>query len=423
MYQNLIINAFHRAHAGSLRLVLPTGETVQIGSPQGQLDASLTVTEPEAFKAMALQGDIGLGESYQRGYWTSPDLTTLIRWLLANSAALRQGSESPWSAPARAVIRAAEKARHLLNRNTRERSQVNIHRHYDLGNRFYQSFLDESMTYSSAYFTSPEASLEEAQQDKYERICRKLGLGPDHHLLEIGCGWGGFAIHAARAHGCRVTATTISREQFIEATRRVNEARLGGRIDLAMTDYRKLEGKFDRIASIEMLEAVGHEFLGSYFAQINRLLQPHGLAAVQVITCPNPLYAEYRRSVDWIQKHIFPGAHLPSSNALLDAAQDDGKLDLMHMESFGLHYAETLRRWRERFWRAWPRIEDMGFDEAFKRKWELYLSYCEAGFLERHINVAQLVFSRPDEKGYTFEKRNQIKQSLPAQRTEPIALS
>jgi len=224
-------------------------------------------------------------------------------------------------------------------------------------------------------------------------------------LLEIGCGWGGFALHAALNFGCKVTGITISKEQFAEAKRRVKEHNMEDQIEIRYADYRTLEGEFDRIASIEMLEAVGENFLDEYFSKVEGLLAPGGLAAVQVITTPNPLYKKYRRSVDWIQKHIFPGSHLPSSHRLLEAAEL-GNLDLLHQETFGLHYAKTLAHWRLRFLENWERIEKQGFDEAFKRKWEFYLCYCEAGFRQRHINVMQMVFGRPDEEVYDFEERS-----------------
>ncbi|MEM9159310.1 MAG: cyclopropane-fatty-acyl-phospholipid synthase family protein [Verrucomicrobiota bacterium] len=402
IYQSAVLNAIRKANVGSLTLALPDGSSERIGNPNSSLDADWSVKDLEAFKVVALQGDIGLGESYMRDHWESTDVTKLLQWFLRNRGAIMPQSSSLTQSALKAFLKIGEDIRHYLNRNTREGSRKNIHAHYDLGNDFYRKFLDPSMTYSSAYFQEETDDLEDAQIEKYDRICLKMKLAPEHSLLEIGCGWGGFAVHAAQNYGCRVTATTISDEQLKYAVERVERAGLSDRIQIIHTDYRDLVGRFDRIASIEMLEAVGHEYLSEYFQQLERLLAPHGISVVQVITTPSPLYKSYRQKADWIQKHIFPGANLPSNQALLDATS---KLELMHLEGFGLHYAKTLRLWRERFLDNWSEIEPMGFDDIFKRKWAFYLNYCEAGFLERHINVSQMTFCRPDELGYSYERK------------------
>jgi cyclopropane-fatty-acyl-phospholipid synthase len=268
--------------------------------------------------------------------------------------------------------------------------------HYDLGNEFFRTFLDESMTYSSAYFVRPGMPLAEAQSAKYDRLCRALRLRPTDHVLEIGTGWGGFAIHATRAYGCRVTTITISREQHALATERVAAAGLADRIDVQLRDYRDAHGTYDKIVSIEMLEAVGHRYFEAFFAQCERLLAPNGVLGLQVITCPDSRYDQLRTGVDWIQKHIFPGTLLPSVARLTRAVNRTGTMSLFSLEDMGLHYAETLRQWRTNFNRATGEILRLGFDRRFLRTWNYYFSYCEAAFASRNISVAQMVFTRPN---------------------------
>lgn len=404
LYKSAIIKSFLKAKIGSTMIHLPNGESIICGDRNQTAPLDLQIHNEAFFTEIATKGGIGLGEAYQRGYWTASDLAKVLQWFLLNQKFIAPKTSPAFAALAKIANKAHNAFQHYRNRNTIEGSHENIHAHYDLGNTFYKTFLDPSMTYSSGYFADSEMSLHDAQTEKLERICRKLDLGPDHHVLEIGCGWGGFAIHAAKTYGCRVTATTISKEQYAEARRRVASAGLEDRIEITMTDYRRLKGSYDRVVSIEMLEAVGQEFLGEYFKKIEELLAPSGLAGVQVITCPNPLYEKYSKGVDWIQMHIFPGSHLPSVHALLENAESHGQLDAYHMESFGLHYARTLKEWRIRFLEQWDKIQAQGFDLAFKRKWDYYFAYCEAGFEQRHVNVCQIVFGRADETAYQFEK-------------------
>ncbi|MBK1880095.1 SAM-dependent methyltransferase [Pelagicoccus mobilis] len=405
IYQTVTIKSLQRAKQGAITLYLPDGEAVICGEQTKDApQIEFRIHNLDTFRQICLRKGIGLGESYQLGYWSSNNLTALLEWFCVNLRELSANITPTASVALSTLAKVVDTIGHWKNRNTIEQSEKNIHAHYDLGNEFYNTFLDPSLTYSSAFFASEAQTLEEAQAEKYDRICRKLDLQPDHHLLEIGCGWGGFALHAAKRYGCKITGITISKEQFAEATRRVAEANMESQISIEYADYRTLEGKFDRIASIEMLEAVGEKFLDGYFTRVEELLAPNGLAAVQVITTPNPLYEKYRNSVDWIQKHIFPGSHLPSSRRLLKAAEI-GQLDLLHQETFGLHYAKTLAQWRLRFLESWPQIEKQGFDKSFKHKWEFYLAYCEAGFRQRHINVMQMVFGRADEESYDFEER------------------
>ncbi|HCR28994.1 MAG TPA: hypothetical protein DIV79_03140 [Opitutae bacterium] len=419
--KKIVLRSLRKARKGSLSMTCPDQTSIVFGKPDDHLPVSLEVLDERFFTELVGKGGIGLGEAYQKGYWKSNDLPGALRWLLVNSQHIAPDVSPHLARLARFANALFNGFLHFRNRNSIEGSQQNIHVHYDLGNEFYQKFLDPSLTYSSAYFQNEDTSLEEAQFEKYDRLCRKLRIEPGMKLLEIGCGWGGFALHAASRYGCRVVGTTISKEQYDKAIQRVADAGLEDRIEITMTDYRKLTGKFDRIASIEMLEAVGQEYLGSYFKQVEYLLAPDGLAGIQVITTPNPLYEGYRRRVDWIQKHIFPGSHLPSTRALLENAETLGSLDLYHMESFGLHYARTLREWRLRFMERWDEIEPMGFDVAFQRKWEYYLAYCEAGFAERHVNVCQLIFGRADETTYQYELASPNLQNQSPATWEPVA--
>ena len=347
LYQTFTIKSLKQAKHGGVLLHLPDGQTITCGSIPDENEAiHFRIHNAKTFKMVCLQKGIGLGEAYQLGYWSSNNLTALLEWLCINLRDISANITPAASVAISATAKLVELFGHWKNRNTIDQSERNIHAHYDLGNQFYKSFLDSSLTYSSAFFTSEAQSLEEAQAEKYDRICRKIDLKPQHHLLEIGCGWGGFALHAAKNYGCKVTGITISKEQLAEAKARVEREGMSDQIKIRYADYRTLKGEFDRIASIEMLEAVGENFLDEYFSKVEGLLAPDGLAAVQVITTPNPLYKKYRVSVDWIQKHIFPGSHLPSSHRLLEAAED-GNLDLLHQETFGLHYAKTLALRRE----------------------------------------------------------------------------
>jgi len=399
-----IIKTLQRATKGELSLSFNSGDPYNFGGQATGPRASMHIHDARCLTDMALQGDIGLGESYEAGQWDSPDLTALFEWFLINQKAL-EGDTHPWLQKClQSLLLGAERLRHFTHRNTRDQSRKNISAHYDLGNEFYGSFLDESMTYSSAFFSHPGQNLAEAQVEKYDRICRKLDLQSHHRILEIGTGWGGFSLHAARNYGCHITTTTISAEQHKLARQRIAEAGLGDQVEVLLTDYRDLEGQYDRIVSIEMLEAVGHDFLGTYFSQCNRLLKPDGLAAYQVILCPDHLYEGYRKRVDYIRKNIFPGGHLPSLKAIQDSlVKSSVPWDLCHFENFGLHYAETLRHWQKRFNQSTDQQSHPDLDPAFIRRWNCYLSYCEAGFRQRHVHVAQLVFAHPDTTAYRYE--------------------
>jgi len=354
------------------------------------LRAEVRVLDPRFWGELAFGGSIGAGEAYMEGYWSTDDLTALVRILLQNREVL-DGMETGLAR----LTAPLQKALHWLNRNTREGSRRNIAAHYDLGNDFFGLFLDPTMMYSSAIFEHPEMTLEQAQLARLDRICRKLELKAGDHLLEIGTGWGGMAIHAARHYGCRVTTTTISREQHALARERIAAAGLGDRITLLLEDYRDLRGRYDKLVSIEMIEAVGHHFYDTYFGQCARLLEDDGLMLLQAITIADQRYEAARRSVDFIQRHIFPGSTIPSVTVMLESLTRTTDLRLAHLEDIGPDYAMTLRRWRENFFGNIEAVRSLGYPERFIRMWEFYLCYCEGGFDERAIGDVQMLLAKP----------------------------
>lgn len=369
------------------RLVVHHGGSTTMLGAAGDLAASITVRSPAFFGAVALGGHLGAAESYARGEWDTDDLTTVIRLLARNREAFAR-LEGGWA-------RAAEPFRrilHALRRNTVTGSRRNVVAHYDLGNDFFALFLDDTMTYSAGIFADPDATLRDASLEKYDRLCRKLDLQSDDSVVEVGGGWGGFALHAAGRYGCRVTGTTISPAQLGVARARVAAAGLGDRVTILDHDYRRLTGRFDKLVSIEMIEAVGHHYHREYFRRCSGLLGSEGLAAIQAITIQDHLYAP--AEPDFIKRHIFPGTSIPSLSVLTSAAAGTD-LRLVHLEDFTPHYAETLRRWRARFEERWPEARRMGFDERFRRLWRFYFCYCEAGFEERILGSMQLLFAKP----------------------------
>ncbi len=374
------------------RLVLREGArrtTLGAAAPDG-LRAELRVVDPRFWTAIARDGSIGAGESWAAGWWTSERPQDVVRLFVRNREALEgvDGGLARLAAPLR-------KLSHLLRRNTESGSRANIRAHYDLSNDFFAAFLDPTMTYSCGVFEREDATMEEASIAKIDRLCRKLDLSPDDHLLEIGTGWGAFALHAAREYGCRVTTTTISEEQHAYAAQRFREAGVEDRVRLLKQDYRRLEGTYDKLVSVEMIEAVGHEYFDAFHQACARLLAPHGRMAIQAITIADQHYESAKRSVDFIQKHIFPGACIPSVTALLDSATRASDLRLVHLEDIGQHYARTLSVWRENLHASWNDLRDQGFGDDLLRLWEFYFAYCEGGFAERHISDVQLVLERP----------------------------
>ncbi len=352
--------------------------------------ARIEVRDVRFWRMLATGGGLGAAEAYMAGLWDSPDLVQVIRVLARNRDVLtdidRGGAR---------VTAALMKVWHAANRNSLQGSRRNIAAHYDLGNDFFAHWLDERMMYSSGLYEADDASLEQAQLAKLQRICDRLGLREDHHLLEIGTGWGGMAIYAAQTTGCRVTTTTISREQFAYATERVAEAGLEDRVTVLLSDYRDLTGQYDRVVSVEMIEAVGHHYLETYLARIEHLLAPDGLALIQAITIEDFRYARSLKNVDFIKRYVFPGSFIPSVSAITAAMAKSTRLGLIELADFGVSYARTLKDWRERFERAWDDIAAMGFDETFRRRWRYYLAYCEGGFRERAISDVHLLLAAP----------------------------
>jgi cyclopropane-fatty-acyl-phospholipid synthase len=339
---------------------------------------------------VAAQGSVGAGESYIRGDWHCSDLVALVQLLVRNRDLL-DGME-------RGVARVGGwllKGWNRLRRNTREGSRRNIAAHYDLGNPFFSLFLSQDLMYSSALYASPADSLEDASRRKLARICAQLQLQPGDHVVEIGTGWGGFALYAAGEIGCHVTTTTISVEQYTLAKARVEAAGLQDKVTLLLKDYRDLDGQYDKLVSIEMIEAIGAQYLDTYFDTLTRLLKPEGLALLQAITIEDQRYEQARRSVDYIKRFVFPGSFIPSINAIMAAKTRSSDLQLIGQQDFGTSYALTLRAWRQRFLAQLPAVRAQGFDERFIRLWEFYLAYCEGGFLERSIGVSHLLMARP----------------------------
>lgn len=370
---------------GRLTLTLPDGSRRCFGDYGRQVE--VVVNNFDFFLRLWLGGDVALGETYTRQDWDCDDLTGLIRLFVDNREVLddKQLLVS-W------VARLVNRARHSFN--VRAGARVNIAAHYDLGNELFERFLDSSMTYSCAVFTSDDESLEQAQQNKLERVLAKARLEPHHRLLEIGCGWGSFSLLAAQRVGCRVTAVTLSSQQHSLAVERARQLGVDGLVDFQLLDYRRVNGCFDRIVSIEMIEAVGHDGLGEFFSHCERLLAPQGRAVIQVITTPDADYETYRKHCDWIQKVIFPGSTCPAMSALEAAMQAHSRLRIESAENIGPHYAPTLARWRERFAERWSELPAFGYDEAFRRTWNYYFSYCEAGFASRNLGDYQLVLTR-----------------------------
>jgi len=354
------------------------------------LEATVTVYHPRFFRMALFGGSVGAGEAYMAGYWSADDLTTVIRIMLLNRDVL-QGMESRWAKLTAPLYRAF----HFMRRGTREAARENIAAHYDLGNDFYKLFLDETMTYSCGIFEREGSTLEEASLAKYDRICRKLNLRDSDHLLEIGTGWGGFAIYAAANYGCRVTSTTISEAQFEFAKTRIDEARLADKVKVIMEDYRDLNGTYDKLVSIEMIEAVGHQYLDSFFQSCSQCLKEEGMMMLQAITIADNVFESHKRSVDFIKRYIFPGSCIPSVTAIGNSIARVSDLRMDHLEDITPHYTRTLRTWRERFFKNIEKVKALGFPDSFIRMWAYYLCYCEAGFQERYLGDVQIRLIKP----------------------------
>ncbi|TGK83149.1 class I SAM-dependent methyltransferase [Leptospira noumeaensis] len=401
IYRKIFFKAMSSMKRGSLRMILPNGEQITLGDPNANVDskfhsALVHVKNPVFFKKSVLYGDIGFSESYLTGDWETDSIENVISWFILNV------DDSPSLSGAKKklfhldLFNLGNKFLHFLRKNTLTGSKKNIVEHYDLGNKFYKLFLDPSMTYSSAYFESLEDSLEEAQTRKVDKLCQKLKLNPADHLLEIGSGWGFLSIHAAKNYGCRVTTVTLSEEQYAYAKERIAKEGLSDKIEIRIQDYRKIEGQFTKIVSVEMLEAVGDAFYETFFQKCQDLLTKDGIMALQVITCPDSRFTSFKNGIDFIQKHIFPGSLLPSIGRMNQAINRTGDMYLFHLEDMGMSYAKTLRLWLRAFEENLTEVRNQGYSETFIRKWRYYLAYCAAAFQMRNISVIQSVYVRPN---------------------------
>lgn len=378
------------------------GTEKQYGAKDHEVEAEIHLNDDnEFFRQCVAYGNIGLGEAYMEKVWDTPDIRAVITWFIRNMKAKTGVKGSSNKIKAVNKFKFINKIFHIARANTIRTSKKNISEHYDLGNDFYKLFLDPSMTYSSGLFTKEETSLEEAQFAKYDALCQKLQLKEGDEVLEIGCGWGGFACHAASIYGCKIIGVTISQEQLNYAQQRVKRAGLEDKIELRLQDYREITGEFDHIVSIEMLEAVGDKFLPSYFSKCNELLKPDGALGLQMITVPDSRYDELKRGVDFIQRHIFPGSLLISLGRLNEVMKKTGELSTFQIDDMGLDYARTLSEWYDRFNAELASVKEQGFDDTFIRKWNYYLKYCEAAFATRNISVVQAIYTKPNNEKLT----------------------
>ena len=392
MTRNLARGAFLKNMAGmrhgSLRWT--DGSDSQVfGDAASDLQAEITVVDQSFYWKLISGGEDGAGDAWVDGLWTSPDPVAVVRFAIRNLDSLEQGNRL-----SSFISRMLNRLAHLRRDNTVEGSRRNIHEHYDLSNDFFRLFLDKKMVYSSAIYEREETTLEDAQIEKIDRLCRKLGLQPGDHVLEIGTGWGAMALHAAEVYGCRVTTTTISQQQFDGAKAAFARSGARDRIELLFEDYRKLQGQYDHIVSVEMFEAVGLDHYDEFFGACDRLLKPGGAMAMQAITMNEQKFPAYQKGSDWIQKRIFPGAELASVKEVLVSLQRATKMSLLHLEDIGIHYALTLAEWRRRFHARASEVRALGFDDRFMRTWDYYLAYCEAAFRERHIGDVQVVMTK-----------------------------
>lgn len=400
LYEKITLKIMGNMPLGRMTLTIPDGNQVIFGNGDG-VHCSVQVNNYDLFRKFILFGDVGFGESYMEGDWDCDNLTNFVSWVLLNVTHVPTLSGNKLSSKIGVnFLSVLNKLEHAFRKNNLTGSKKNIQEHYDLGNDFYSLWLDETMTYSAAYFTSETEDLRTAQYNKYRRLCEQLKLNAEDHVLEIGSGWGSMAAFMATNYGCKVTTITLSVEQQKLAQQRMKDNGIDHLVNVELIDYRLVEGKFDKIVSIEMLEAVGAKFLPVYFDKVNSLLKPQGIFAMQVITCPDSRFDSLRKGVDWIQKHIFPGSLLPSVAAINKAVNKTGELTLVDMKDLGLDYARTLKEWHKIFNEKLEEVKKLGFSETFIRKWNYYLCYCEAAFAMRNINVMQMVYVRPNNLVY-----------------------
>lgn len=401
-YKRLFRYGLSKVEYGSLsiRESFPGGQDFEIRGKSAGYEAGLEVKDPYFYKHCVLYGEIGFGEAYVAGTWESQDLNITLRWFAQNARQMPGFSGAGVASWFMNTLGIVNRIRHKLRPNTRSISRKNIAEHYDLGNPFYELMLGKSMAYSCAVYARPGEPLDQAQQRKFEVLCRKLQLSKNDHLLEIGTGWGGFALYAAKKYGCRITTVTISEQQYLYAKDKISRAGLAGRVEVLLKDYRSLAGTYDKIVSIEMAEAIGFKYFDTYFKKCASLLKPEGLMVLQYITFPESRYEAYLKNTDFTQIYIFPGSCLMSNFEVMKSVHRTGDLVLLDLESIGQHYATTLRQWRANVERGLKKIRAMGYSETFLRKWIYYLSFCEAGFAERAISDVHVVFGRANTKKY-----------------------
>jgi cyclopropane-fatty-acyl-phospholipid synthase len=387
--RKLVLNQLAQLQYGTVSLV-DGGDTQPWGEGMGGLKATVYVDGAEFYRGLAFGGTVGAADAYIDGFWQCDDLVSLFRIVTLNQTVMRDLSKG-WARLGAQV----QKMVHALHRNTRSGSQKNIAAHYDLGNDFYRLWLDKTMMYSCAVYENEKSTLDEAAVNKLNRICKKLDLKPEDHVLEIGTGWGGFAVHMAVHYGCRVTTTTISKEQHALAVARVQDAGLEDRVSVLLEDYRDLAGQYDKLVSIEMIEAVGYQYYDTFFKKCSDLLKPDGLMVLQAITMSDWAYETAKDSIDFIKSHVFPGSCIPSVTAISNSLARVSDLKPVHLEDIGTHYVRTLHDWCARFWNQLDAVRAQGFDERFIRMWEYYLCYCEGGFAERYISDVQIVMAKP----------------------------
>jgi cyclopropane-fatty-acyl-phospholipid synthase len=390
----LLFSRLRKIEFGQVKIIDHCGEQLFGNTEESsELTVDISVKDQRFYSDIALGGTVAAGEAYMQGYWSCNNLTGLVRIMLRNRQVMDQveGGFSLFKAP---ILRLM----HWLNRNSQAGSRRNIEAHYDLGNEMFELFLDPTMMYSCAYYPDSEASLDQAATAKLQRICEKLQLSETDHVVEIGTGWGGFAIYAATHFGCKVTTTTISKQQYEIARQRVIAAGLEDKVTLLMEDYRDLQGAYDKLVSIEMIEAVGPQYLETYFTKCSTLLKPDGIMLIQAITIQDQFYDQAIKSVDFIQRYIFPGGFIPSVTAISNAVKNATDTRLFQMEDIGPHYATTLRDWRKNFFNNIEQIKALGYSDQFIAMWEFYLCYCEGGFLERTLGTSHLVFVKPDNR-------------------------
>ena len=389
--KKLLFSLLRGLHRGELTLIDGSvRRTFGEKSNKFPLDATITVHHPRFYSSVVFGGSVGASEAFMAGQWSTDDLTTVVRITILNREVF-EGMEkglAKLTAPLHMFV-------HLFRGNTRKGSRLNIAAHYDLGNDFYKLFLDETLTYSCGIFEREDSTLKEASLAKYDRICQKLDLSSEDHVVEIGTGWGGFAIYAAQNYDCRITTTTISAAQYDLARERIDKAGVAQKVEVLLRDYRDLRGKYDKLVSIEMIEAVGHQYFNTFFRSCSKLLKENGMMLLQAITMTDQVFDRHKRSVDFIKRYIFPGSCIPSITAMSRSIARASDLKLFHLEDITPHYARTLRMWREQFFANIDKVRDLGLPETFIRMWDYYLSYCEAGFAERYLGDVQMLLTKP----------------------------